>query len=278
MSTISGSVSGSSPCSRDRSMIWATRSVSRADSTPIRLANFRHRLRVVGCVLDGLGEQRDRPDRCLQLMADVGHEVPTDLFGPPGGGLVVGQDQDQTLVQRRHLHDEVRGRYAGPAGQPELSGDPRLVTADEPNVLQQLGRRDPAAADQAEGPSGARGLQDLVVRADHNSGGTEHRQHLGDPARHPRHLGLEERRWLRRGGSEHQPHDQRAEDQADDERNDGGPDRVHEMIVGAYLRFRGQLIMLPAEEFGERLALVHGSFIPSTARCRAGAYGGRALC
>ena len=41
MSTSSGSASGSSPCSRDRSMIWATRSLSRADSTPIRPANLR---------------------------------------------------------------------------------------------------------------------------------------------------------------------------------------------------------------------------------------------
>ena len=41
MSTSSGELSGLSACSRERSMIWEMRSVSRADSMPIRAAKRR---------------------------------------------------------------------------------------------------------------------------------------------------------------------------------------------------------------------------------------------
>ena len=143
------------------------------------------------------------------------------------------------------------------------------------------GDRDPAAADQAEGPRGARGLEHFVVRTDHDAGGVEHRQHLGDPARHLAASSVSKmRRRLLRGADRSTSHrSPRAEDQADDQRDGGGPDRVHEIDSrGVDSSLDGQLIRAPAR--GRSASVWHlftVSFIPSTTGCRAGAYGGCAL-
>ena len=52
-------------------------------------------LRVVRRVDQGLGQQRHRADRGLELVADVGDEVPAYLVDPAGLGAVLDHDQHQ---------------------------------------------------------------------------------------------------------------------------------------------------------------------------------------
>ena len=54
-----------------------------------------HRLGVVGRVVHGLGEQPDRADRRLQLVADVGDEVAADRLDLPLAGAVLDQREHQ---------------------------------------------------------------------------------------------------------------------------------------------------------------------------------------
>ena len=54
-----------------------------------------HRLGVVGRLLDRLGEQRQGADRRLELVPDVGHEVPAHGLGPPGLGDVLQDERDR---------------------------------------------------------------------------------------------------------------------------------------------------------------------------------------
>ena len=70
----------------------------RLDTHPA--GELAHRVGVVGRVLNRLGQQRDRPDRGLELVADVGDEVTPGLLDPPRRRLVVGQNEDQVVVQR----------------------------------------------------------------------------------------------------------------------------------------------------------------------------------
>ena len=59
-----------------------------------------HGLGVLGGLVDGLGEQPDRADRRLELVADVGHEVPADRLDPALPGAVLDQRQHQPGAQR----------------------------------------------------------------------------------------------------------------------------------------------------------------------------------
>ena len=54
-------------------------------------------MRVVGRTLDGLGQQRERTNRGLQLVTDVGDEVATDRVDPAKCGVVVGEDQREVV-------------------------------------------------------------------------------------------------------------------------------------------------------------------------------------
>ena len=202
MSTTSGSASGLSACSRDSSMIWPTRSVSRADSMPIRLANLRTAVGVVGRVLDRLGEQRDRADRGLQLVADVGDEVAPGLLdparrrsgrrpAPPSGRPPAARPERRSVRTSARSPGRSGGRrYA------ELRS--RRTLADQ---LQELGDGDPAAADQAEGPGGAGRLAAPRRAArPRRRRSSSIGQHLRDSGRHDRIGALEGRRRLRAGG------------------------------------------------------------------------------
>ena len=81
---------------------------------PLRLALHAgaepaHRLGVIGEVGDRLGEQGDRPDRGLELVRHVRHEVPAHRIEAARLGLVVAQDEDERRAQGCYPGVEVAG-------------------------------------------------------------------------------------------------------------------------------------------------------------------------
>ena len=82
------------PCSRDRSMMSCTSSASRPASCLHPAGEPAHCLRVVRGVHQRLGEQRDGPDRGLELVADVRDEVAAYGVDPVLLGAVLDQEQD----------------------------------------------------------------------------------------------------------------------------------------------------------------------------------------
>ena len=124
-STGSSSGSGSPPCSRERSISSRTSRPSRSASCAIRPAKRCDGLRVVGGVLDRLGEQRERADRRLQLVPDVGDEVAADRLDPAGLGDVLQHQRDR--AGRRHgaavQPDAVHAHQPG-AGADQVAGQP----------------------------------------------------------------------------------------------------------------------------------------------------------
>ena len=186
MSTTSGSVSGLSACSRDSSMIWRDQigQPGRLDAHPA--GEPAHRGGVVGRVLDRLGEQRDRPDRGLELVADVGHEVAPGLLDPARRGLVVGQ---------RPRSGRPPAARPGPSKYADDARAPREICRSTVSPASARGVR-PRTSSRSSGTAIRlprtrprvralrRGLQHLVVRTDHDAGGVQDRQHLGDSGRH----------------------------------------------------------------------------------------------
>ena len=142
-----------------------TRLVSRVASSCIRPAK---RLTASGsseASMHGLGEQRERADRGLELMADVGDEVAADGLDPAGLGEVLDQQQDQPGAERGDPGGD--GEGLAPAG-----AAPRQVQLDLPDLAVPPGvaghpqhRLDGelAAADQPEGVRGGAGLDDGVA-------------------------------------------------------------------------------------------------------------------
>ena len=108
---------------------------------------------VVGGLVDRLGQQVERPDRGLQLVADVGDEVTPDRLDATFTSAILDQDEHELAAQWRHPRSDVpehgRGRAAGSS----------LVLADLPvaaylaNELEQLGHLD--ARPRGPGPSRA---------------------------------------------------------------------------------------------------------------------------
>ena len=107
-----------------------------------------HRLGVVGGALDRLGEQRQRADRRLQLVPDVGDEVAAHRLDPAGLGDVLQHERDRSRRRRRAaaqphaVHAEQPRPGAGEvAGQPDV-GAPAA-----------RGRAPPARARRSSGTS-----------------------------------------------------------------------------------------------------------------------------
>ena len=102
-------------------MISLTSWVSRAASPCIRVGEPADRLGVVAGVQHGLGEQRQRADRGLELVADVGDEVAAYVVDAAGLGAVLDQQQDVRAAQRRDPGaDDEPAATQRPAGQLEL--------------------------------------------------------------------------------------------------------------------------------------------------------------
>ena len=186
------SASGSSACSRDSSMIWATRSVSRADSIPIRPANRR--------TAGG--------SSAASSTASASSEIAP--IGVLSSWLTLATKSRRVCsIRRAAVWSSARIRTCSSG-----SGATRAVrwvgaarsAADSRSWI----RISAVAADlRGPGRAAARsatrlprtrprvraavvGLQHLVVRADDDPGGRQHVQHLGDA------LGQHRRRRRRR--------------------------------------------------------------------------------
>jgi hypothetical protein len=73
-----------------------------------------HLQRVVSGIQHRLGQQRHRSDRGLELVADVGHEVPPGRFQPDRVRFVGRVDHGEAVTQRPDLPAHRRGPAAGP--------------------------------------------------------------------------------------------------------------------------------------------------------------------
>ncbi|WP_368681311.1 hypothetical protein [Saccharopolyspora rectivirgula] len=69
-----------------------------------------HFVRVLGRVQDRFGEQRERTDRGLQLVADVGDEVPAGRLQPHGLRFVGGVDDGEAVPERPDFAEHRGGR------------------------------------------------------------------------------------------------------------------------------------------------------------------------
>ena len=76
------------------------------DGEPLREA--LDLVRLVGGGLEGLGEQPDRADRGLELVADVGDEVAAHLVEPVRLGAVLGEQQHEAGAEPRDAHLQVQ--------------------------------------------------------------------------------------------------------------------------------------------------------------------------
>ena len=97
------------------------------------------RLGVVGGVLDGLGQQVERADRGLELVADVGDEVAADRLDATLAGAVLDEGQHEPAAQRRHAGGHVRGRRPSPRCISQLGLADLAVAAYLPDQVGQLG-------------------------------------------------------------------------------------------------------------------------------------------
>ena len=123
----------------------------------------------VGLDGEGLGQQAEGADRGLELVADVGHEVPPDLLEAPTLGHVLDDGDDPewpaSVVDQPGPHGQ---RLAGrPVEVERPLGGPVL-----PGVLQQLGHRlggqgiAVAVVHQGHGPGVAEGHVAVLVADD----------------------------------------------------------------------------------------------------------------
>ena len=87
---------GSAPCTRDSSISSPTSRPSRVPSCCMRVGEPGDGRRVVRGVLHRLGQQRQRADRRLQLVRDVGDEVPAHRLEPALLADVVEQQGHRT--------------------------------------------------------------------------------------------------------------------------------------------------------------------------------------
>ena len=136
------------------------------------------RLRVVGRVQHRLGQQGQRADRRLQLVADVGDEVAADGLQPVRLGDVVEQQRHVAALHQRGDPGADGDRL--PA-EPAAGVDDRVpglaVAAGGPGQPAQVVDDDPAAADHAHLPGGRVGQHHLVGRVEHHRRGAHHLQH-----------------------------------------------------------------------------------------------------
>ena len=113
-------------------------------------------LRVVAGVEHGLGEEGQAAHRCLELVADVGDEVTTDLLHRRA--WVVSSRRSRTWLlpsSATRVHEHPSSTHPA-AGELELRLADHAVTADLPGEVAQLGVNQLAAPDQAVGRRGAR--------------------------------------------------------------------------------------------------------------------------
>ena len=141
------------------------------------------RLGVVGGVHDGLGEQGERADGGLELVADVRHEVAPYRFDTAGLGEVLDQEQDETGPERC----DPRGDREGLAPARTAPGEIQLhlpYLAVATGVARHVQHRldsELAAPDKTQRVRGGAGLDDGVALVEHDRGGAQHGEDRVDP-------------------------------------------------------------------------------------------------
>jgi hypothetical protein len=128
-----------------------------------------HGLRVVGGVHQGLGEQRQRTDRGLQLVAHVGDEVAADLRHPVRFGHVVHLDSHVARgTERDDLDPDPQRLQTSATRQLELDVARFASPAGAARQHPQRAVRDPAVADDADAPGSGIGEHHLVGEVQHH--------------------------------------------------------------------------------------------------------------
>lgn len=141
------------------------------------------RLGVVGGVLHGLGEQVERADRGLELVADVGDEVAPYRLDAAALGLVLGEHEHLAVrAERGDAHREARALLAElPAGDLDLALPDLAVHAHPAGHRAQLRGHQLLTAHQAEGARRRAGAQHPVLAVEHHGRGRQYGEHRGDP-------------------------------------------------------------------------------------------------
>jgi hypothetical protein len=145
------------------------------------------RLRVVRGVLHRLGQQGQCADRGLQLMADVGDEVPADLVHPAALGLVLGKQEHEPVLGRGRAEQPDPDREAGGPPVEPAGGQVNLALADLPVAPDLAGQGDQLADHEAvtvhqpERAGGGAGPQHPVVTVQDDGRRGEHREHGVNP-------------------------------------------------------------------------------------------------
>ena len=80
-------------------------------------------------------------------MTDIGDEVTTGFLYPPSSRLVVGQNEDQALVQWCHTSGEVCGGDSRASADLKVNHATLAFAPHPADELQQLGYRNPTASD-----------------------------------------------------------------------------------------------------------------------------------
>ena len=166
--------SGSAPCSRDRSISSRTSRASRSASWRIRAAKRCTASGSSAAPCDRLGQQRQRADRRLQLVPDVGDEVAADRLDPAGLGDVRAAPARPGRASTHRCRCPAGRRARRPAGGrlPTRSpgsrdvGAPAAADLHAAGQLDQVGHQQPVAAHDAQRAGGGVGQQHRVVGAD----------------------------------------------------------------------------------------------------------------
>ena len=145
-------------------MICCTSVVSRSLSFCIRPANRCTASGSSAASWTASASRFRRPDRGLQLVGDVGDEVPADRLDPSLAGAVLDQRQHQPAAQRGDARRDVQRRDRASAGHHQLGLPDLPVPADLADEVGELLHGDLAALHQPIRVRRRGGLDHLVVR------------------------------------------------------------------------------------------------------------------
>ena len=127
MSTRDSSGSPSAPVSRDSAISSVTRLPSRCASLTILAPNRRTSAGSSAASSTASASSPIAPDRCLELVADVGHEVASGGLQPDGVGGVGGLDQRVAVAERADLGEHGGGAAAALVERRQVDGDHRAA-------------------------------------------------------------------------------------------------------------------------------------------------------
>ncbi len=151
------------------------------------LGEVAHLVGVVAGGEHGLGQQRQRADRGLELVADVGHEVAPDDVDAALLGEVVDEDEDRPGAERGDADAQLEELPAeGWAPDPHLLLAGVTVVGDPLDQVGDVGDRHGLAVDQAQARRPGVGPQHGSVGGDHEGRRRQHAEHPDDLVRHGR--------------------------------------------------------------------------------------------